>query len=123
MAFIIVILFSGGYYQEESVTWILLWLQYLSSSYYGRCALANNEYNDFTINDKLTGDQILAKKHAAGLGLWGSIGALMGLFSIFYCTTNLIFIFNIRKQLKLFQIDENANLLPLTNLDSTDLIN
>ena len=121
MAFTIVILFSGGYYEDDSVTWILLWIQYLSSSFYGRCALANNQYDDYTINEQLTGDQILTEKHAVGLGLWGSIGALMGLFLLFYCTTNLIFIFNMRKQLKFRQIDNDS--ISLDNLDSIDLIN
>lgn len=121
LAFTVVVLFSGEYYEEDSVSWILLWIQYLSSSYYERCALANNQYDDYTINDKLSGDQILAKKHAVGLGLWGSIGALMGLFLLFYCTTNLIFIYNMRKHLKFCQTGDN--LIPLDNLDSTDLIN
>ena len=84
---------------ESSVTWILRWIQYIDPSYYGRTALANNEFNNYNINDKLTGDYILDSKHAHGIGLWGSIGALMGLFILFYITTNLIFIFNLRKSL------------------------
>lgn len=85
---------------ETSVTWILRWIEYISPSYYGRAALANNEYANFNVNDELTGDYILDSKQAHGLGLWGSIGALMGLFVLFYTTTNLIFIFNLRKSLK-----------------------
>ena len=100
LAFIVCILFSGGYYTETSVTWILRWIQYLSPSYYGRSALANNEYDNYNVNDQLSGEYVLDKKHANGIGLWGSIGALMGLFVLFYIITNLIFIFNLRKFLK-----------------------
>lgn len=100
VAFIVCILFSGGYYLETSVTWILRWIEYLSPSFYGRAALANNEYDNYNVNDQLSGDYVLDHKHARGLGIWGSIGALMGLFVLFYLTTNLIFIFNLRKFLK-----------------------
>lgn len=86
---------------ETSVTWILRWIEYLSSSYYGRAALANNQFDDgYNVNDQLTGEYVLDSKHAHGLGLWGSIGALMGLVALFYTTTNLIFIFNLRMYLK-----------------------
>jgi hypothetical protein len=93
-------LFSGGYYLGSSVTWILRWIEYISPSYYGRTALANNEYDNNDLNDELTGDSILNSRHAYGIGLWGSIGALMGLFVLFYITTNLIFIFNLRRNIK-----------------------
>lgn len=85
---------------ETTVTWILRWIEYISSSYYGRAALANNEFSGRTINAQLTGDAVLDSKHAHGLGLWGSIGALMGLFLLFYLTTNIVFIINLRNHLK-----------------------
>lgn len=109
-AFIVTILFSGGYYLESSVTWILRWIQYISTSYYGRCALANNEYDDLMRNNINVGDKVLDYKHAHGLGLWGSIGALMGLFCLFYFTTNLIFILNLRKY-----INRNTNYVPIND--------
>lgn len=95
-----IILFSGGYYLETSVTWILRWIEYISSSYYGRAALANNEFSGSNINDQLTGEAVLDAKHAHGLGLWGSIGALMGLCFLFYLTTNIVFIINLWNHIK-----------------------
>lgn len=94
-----VILFSGGYYLESSVTWILRWLQYISASYYGRCALANNQYDDYIINPTLDGDEVLKDKFAVGLGLWGSIGALMGLIVIFFVCSLIIFHYNIKQNI------------------------
>jgi hypothetical protein len=93
----VIILFSGGYYQESSVTWILRWMQYLSPSYYARCALANNQYHDIQINSDLRGDTVLQEKHALGLGLWGSIGALLGMFAIFLVVSQVVFYNNIKK--------------------------
>ena len=98
--FIVTILFSGGYYLEGYVTWILRWIQYISTSFYGRGALSNNQYDDYVINENLTGEYVLKSKYANGLGLWGSIGALMGLFVLFYVTTNFIFIVNLRPLMK-----------------------
>lgn len=85
---------------ETSVTWILRWIEYISSSFYGRAAFANNEFAGNNVYDELTGQAVLDSKHANGLGLWGSIGALMGLFLLFFITTNVIFVFNLRKYLK-----------------------
>lgn len=82
---------------ESSVTWILRWIEYLSPSYYSRTALANNEYDDYPTANGVNGEDVLESKHAVGLGLWGSIGALIGLFVLFYCITNLVFLFNLRK--------------------------
>lgn len=82
---------------ESSVTWILRWIEYLSPSYYSRAALANNEYDDYPETYGVDGDHVLDSKHANGLGLWGSIGALMGLFVLYYCITNIIFVFKLRK--------------------------
>lgn len=86
---------------ETSVTWILRWMEYISSSFYGRAAFANNQFAGYNVNDEILGQHVLDSKHANGLGLWGSIGALMGLFLLFYITTNIIFVFNLRKYLKL----------------------
>ena len=108
-AFIITILFSGGYYLETSVTWILRWIEYISTSYYGRTALANNEYDDTIVYDEITGDHVLDSKYANGIGLWGSIGALMVLFLLFYITTNLIFVFNLRKHIRRNQFLDQIN--------------
>lgn len=99
VTFMTIILFSGGYYQESSVSWILRWIQYISPSYYARCALANNQYYGVQINTNLSGNQVLKEKHAFGLGLWGSIGALMGLFAIFFVISHIVFCFNIKKNL------------------------
>jgi hypothetical protein len=96
-------LFSGGYYLESSVTWILRWIQYLSTSYFGRGALANNQYDDYTINSDLMGDYVLESKLSNNLGLWGYIGGLMGLFVLFFVSTNIIFIYNLRREIKRFK--------------------
>lgn len=98
ISFMTIILFSGGYYFESSVTWILRWAQYISPSYYARCAMANNEYYGEQINPSLSGDEVLRLKHATGLGLWGSIGALLGLFAIFFTIAHIIFYFDIKKR-------------------------
>ena len=81
-------------------------MEYISSSYYGRSAFANNEFDGTSVNSEITGEHVLDSKHAHGLGLWGSIGALMGLFALFYLTTNIIFIFNLRKYLNTRLIKE-----------------
>lgn len=98
--FMITILFSGGYYQESSVTWILRWIEYLSPSYYARCALANNQYYGVQINPSLSGDKVLTDKFALGPGLWGSVGALLLLFALFLVISHIIFYFNIKKNIK-----------------------
>lgn len=97
IVFIVTILFSGGFYLESTTTWILKWIQYLSTSFYGRSALANNQFDDSNLNAALTFILDKGNKYDYDLGLWGSIGALMGMFIIFYIITNFIFIFNLRK--------------------------
>ncbi len=96
ITFMTIILFSGGYYLESSVSWILRWMQYISPSYYARCALANNQFYGVQVNPDLSGNVVLDEKRALGLGLWGSIGALMGLFVIFFILAQIVFYFNIR---------------------------
>ena len=111
----VVILVSGGYYFIPSVTWILRWLEYLSPAFYNRNALANNQYANQSVNvDGKTSDDILESKNAHGLGLWGSIGALMGLFLLYFITTNLIFIFNLRKHLKKVKGNDYDNKIQIT---------
>lgn len=100
IGFIVVILFSGGYYQEADVSWILRWIQYLSASYYARCALANNEYYDVEISPTLDGNYVLEQKRAIGLGLWGSIGALMGLAAVFFVIAQIVIYFNIKNNIR-----------------------
>lgn len=79
-------------------------MEYLSPSYYSRSAMANNQFNDCEVNDTLTGKDVLVEKHAIGLGLWGSIGALMGLSVLFYIIANIVFYFNVKKKLRKIQI-------------------
>lgn len=48
LTIIIFIIYSGGFLNLSTVTWVLRWIQYISIAFYGFSALAQNEFNGLT---------------------------------------------------------------------------
>lgn len=81
---LICIWFSGDFAFNPACTWILRWIAYLSPIFYAFNAVMNNEFagQDFPAAH-IIGSQLLQQLGFVNLGIWGSVGALLG-FGAFY---------------------------------------
>lgn len=73
---LITFLFSGSILLRDTIPSGLLWLEYLSISFYAHQALIMNEFAGRLFDDGSTGDQYLKGQSLMVLGVWPSLGAL-----------------------------------------------
>lgn len=67
--------YSGDFAYNRQCTWILRWLAYLSPIFYAFNALVNNEFNSTSSK----GEEFINETGLNTLGVWASIGTLLGL--------------------------------------------
>jgi ATP-binding cassette subfamily G (WHITE) protein 2 len=84
IVFLTMFMFGGYQIQNRlNVTWILLWMQYLSPIFYAYSAFIRNEFEDRVIKGG-AGNGILSEYRADRISIAAAMGALGGLGSVFF---------------------------------------
>ena len=72
------IVFGGGAFVADSVTWIIRWIQFVSILFYSSIMIARNE-----IDDGSPLFDLIVRSDFDTMGVWGAMGCLMGLAVVF----------------------------------------
>ncbi len=84
IVFLTMFMFGGYQIQNRlNVSWILLWMQYLSPIFYAYSAFIRNEFGGRFIKGG-SGDEVLAEYRADRISIAAAMGALAGLGSAFF---------------------------------------
>lgn len=85
IVFLTMFMFGGYQVQNRlNVTWVLLWIQYLSPIFYAYSALIRNEFADRIIAGSGSGNGVLREYRADRIPVAAAMGALVGLGSAFF---------------------------------------
>lgn len=74
---LVTFLFSGSILVRYAIPRGLLWMEYLSISFYTHQALAHNEFDGIVFDDGGTGRDFLKSQRLAVLNVWQALGALV----------------------------------------------
>lgn len=84
LIFLTMFMFGGYQIQNRlNVTWILLWMQYLSPIFYTYVAFIRNEFEGQVI-EGARGTDVLIEYRGMPISIWAAMGALLGLGTCYF---------------------------------------